>query len=69
MDVAYSATAHVPSEQICEIMIYYTHHRCCSSTCTCWCFFKFLPCWKDLSHLTPVYDQSPVCLRRCTSTL
>jgi len=27
MDVAYDATAHVPSEQICEKMIYYTHHR------------------------------------------
>jgi hypothetical protein len=26
-DVAYSATAHVPAEQICEKMIYYTHHR------------------------------------------
>ena len=26
MDVAYSATAHVPSEQICEKMIYYTYH-------------------------------------------
>jgi hypothetical protein len=27
VDVAYSATAHVRSEQICEKMIYCTHHR------------------------------------------
>ena len=27
MDVAYNATAHVPSEKICEKIIYYTHHK------------------------------------------
>jgi len=27
MDVAYNATAHVPSEQICEKMMYYTYQR------------------------------------------
>jgi hypothetical protein len=27
MDFAWNATGHVPSEQICEKMIYYKHHR------------------------------------------
>jgi hypothetical protein len=27
MDFAHNVTAHVPSEQTCEKMIYYTYHR------------------------------------------